>query len=221
MFNIAGRFANYSLGKTTDPAIDALVGGQKRGAVDITGLILGSIANEGIFTAQNLNQTAQARFQAQQFQNRIVYDLIGLGLDAASIGILGLPEAAAIEINNLTTGLWDTSSILRDYTTWRADSVLGEGTPLNSLPQQDQNQIMAAVNQYRTQDVSIYNITQLLETAYSKNNLPDYKNELDNYFEMAGQTTFKTVMSPYISTLNSSYNEATVLSLSQWMGEYT
>lgn len=228
MFKVAERFAFYSLGKTSDPSIDALVGGKEAGrwSANIAGWILGSIANEGNLAAQDLNQSAQARAQAKQFQDRVAFDWIGFGLDIVGLGTLGglLGDAApkiiqslALVANHIKTGVGSATSLPRDVTFALSDSALGQGPGLSTLSQQDQDSIYNAMRQAGVQNVSVDQVMTMLEGIYSQNNLPDYKDEIDNQFGIAGGTDLSFAMAPYMKALSSGDTGTEIVSLSQWV----
>jgi hypothetical protein len=232
MFNVAERFAFYSLGKANDPAITALVGGNESGrwAANMAGWILGSIANEGNLAAQDLSQSAQARAQAQQFQSRVIYDDLGLAFDLVGLGTLGgivgglmqvtgpvLDKLKEISqgINNFRTGVGGLTNLGRDWTFIQSDTALGQGLALDTLPQQDQAQIETALKEAGAQNVGVDQVMTMLENVYSHYNLPDYKDEIDTQFGVAGGTDLSFAMAPYMNALYSGNNGNQVVSLSQ------
>jgi hypothetical protein len=231
MFNVAERFAFYSLGKTNDPAITSLVGanGSGRWAANMAGWILGSIANEGNLAAQDLNQSAQARAQAQQFQERVAFDWLGLGLDLVGLGSIGgvlggmlgnaspIVSKLALWTNNFKTGIGSLTSLPRDWTFIQSDTALGQGPAIDTLPQQDQDQIRTALRQAGVQNVGVDQVMTMLEGVYSHYNLPDYKDEIDTQFGVAGGTDLSFAMAPYMNALYSGGAAGNMVSLSQWV----
>jgi hypothetical protein len=169
------------------------------------------------YLAINPECSPQARASAQEFQDRVKFDWLGLVLDVVGLGSLAglagglLPDALqkiastiALSTNNFKTCVGSLTRLSTDWTFIPSDTALGQGPSLDTLPAQAQEQMTNALNQAGLQNVSVDSALTKLEGIYSPYNLPGYKGEIDNQFSIAGGTDLPYAMGPYMNALDSS-----------------